>query len=217
MAHMEDNEWHNIGGQDNSKSSIPIPEGLDLSVSHPLEHEWTLWYDNPLQNNANNNSWAENLKELANITTVEEFWLAYNNLTKVDQLDPNANYYLFKKGIRPEWEDPANANGGKFSIQFPRARSGNTINLFWLNMLLAVIGEQFTEGEVCGTVIAIRRNYFRIALWTKTAQRTEKLESIGHSIRELLNLPMQLNMDFIPHESSGIQEKFSITAPEAEE
>ncbi|ORX61718.1 eukaryotic translation initiation factor 4E [Hesseltinella vesiculosa] len=205
-----DNEWHNITSQD--KGSFPIPEGLDLDVTHPLQNAWTLWYDNPLQNNNNNQSWAENLKEIATVTTVEQFWTVNNNLTKVDQLDPNANYYFFKKGIRPEWEDPANAKGGKYSIQFPRARSGNTINLFWLNMLLAVIGEQFTKDEVCGTVIAIRRNYFRIALWTKTAERTAELESIGHTIRELLNLPMQLNMDFIPHESSGIQEKFSINA-----
>ncbi|KAI8334021.1 translation initiation factor eIF 4e-like domain-containing protein [Chlamydoabsidia padenii] len=203
-----DNEWHSIT-PDNHKSTVPVPEGLDLTVSHPLENAWTMWFDNPLTN-TNAQSWAENLKELVTVDTVEAFWGAFNNLTKVDQLEPNSNYHFFKKGIRPEWEDPANANGGKFVIQFPRARSGNTINLFWLNMVLAVIGEQFVEGEVCGTVIAIRRNYFRIALWTKTSQRNESLESIGHNIRELLNLPMHLTMDFIPHESAQIHEKFTL-------
>jgi hypothetical protein len=45
--------------------------------------------------------------------------------------------------------------------------------------VLSVIGEQYADDEVCGTVIAIRRNYFRIALWTKTGQRNATLESIG--------------------------------------
>ncbi|CAO3618348.1 unnamed protein product [Cunninghamella echinulata] len=192
-----DSEWQRIT-QDNNKFTVPIPEGLDLTVEHPLQNSWTIWFDNPLLN-TNSQSWAENLKEIVTVNTVEEFWGAFNNLTKVDQLEPNSNYHIFKKGIKPEWEDPANAKGGKFSMQFPRARSGNTIHLFWLNMVLSIIGEQFVDDEVCGAVIAIRKNYFRIALWTKSAKRTEALESVGHNIRELLNLPMQMTVDFLPH------------------
>ncbi|CAO3584493.1 unnamed protein product [Absidia cylindrospora] len=97
-----DNEWHNIT-QDNHKSIVPVPEGLDLTVTHPLQNAWTFYYDNPLLNNSAQ-SWAENLKELVTVDTVEDFWGAFNNLTKVDQLEPSSNYHLFKKGIRPEWE-----------------------------------------------------------------------------------------------------------------
>lgn len=67
-----DNEWHNIT-QDNHKSSVPIPEGLDLTVSHPLQNAWTFYFDNPLLN-TNAQSWAENLKELVTVDTVESFW-----------------------------------------------------------------------------------------------------------------------------------------------
>jgi len=30
----------------------------------------------------------------------------YNNISKVEELMPNTDYMLFKKGVRPEWEDP---------------------------------------------------------------------------------------------------------------
>ena len=29
---------------------------------------------------------------------------------------PNTDYMLFRKGIRPEWEDPANKDGGKWVV-----------------------------------------------------------------------------------------------------
>ena len=59
----------------------------------------------------------------------------YNNIAKVNHLESNSNYHFFKKGIRPEWEDPANSNGGKFSIQFPRNRTGEGINDYWLYLV----------------------------------------------------------------------------------
>jgi len=30
----------------------------------------------------------------------------YNNIYKVEEIMPNTDYMLFKKGVRPEWEDP---------------------------------------------------------------------------------------------------------------
>lgn len=36
--------------------------------------------------------------------------------------------------------------------------------------LLAMIGEQFDEGEeICGVVVSVRRAQDKIAIWTKTA------------------------------------------------
>ena len=33
----------------------------------------------------------------------------YNNIVPPSHIAVNSNYYLFKKGIKPAWEDPANA------------------------------------------------------------------------------------------------------------
>jgi translation initiation factor 4E len=43
------------------------------SVKHPLQHRWTLWYDNPKKRNSAE-SWEENLKKIYTFDTVEDFW-----------------------------------------------------------------------------------------------------------------------------------------------
>jgi hypothetical protein len=69
------------------------------------------------------------------LTPYITFYSVHNNIVKVNLLEISSNYHVFKKGIRPEWEDAANANGGKFSIQFPRNRTGEAINDYWLNLV----------------------------------------------------------------------------------
>lgn len=38
--------------------------------SHPLQFQWSLWHDQP----SKNKEWGSGLKEIANFSTVEEFW-----------------------------------------------------------------------------------------------------------------------------------------------
>lgn len=42
-----------------------------------------------------------------------------NNIYKVEEIMPNTDYMLFKKGTRPEWEDANNRDGGKWVITLP--------------------------------------------------------------------------------------------------
>lgn len=60
---------------------------------------------------------------------------AFNNIAKVNHLGPSSNYHLFKQGIRPEWEDESNAEGGKFGIQFPKNKAGEAINDYWMYLV----------------------------------------------------------------------------------
>ncbi|KAI9275851.1 translation initiation factor eIF 4e-like domain-containing protein [Phascolomyces articulosus] len=185
---------------------------INYNVKHPLHNAWTLWFDNPGKK-ANAQSWSQNLKEIVTVETVEDFWGVYNNIAKVNHLESNSNYHFFKKGIRPEWEDPANSNGGKFSIQFPRNRTGEGINDYWLYLLLAMIGEQFThENEVCGAVISVRKVFFRVALWIRSSERNEITEKLGTQIKEFLNVPPNMPVEFTPHGESAQKsaQKFSL-------
>ena len=47
---------------------------------------------------------------------------------------------LFKTGIAPKWEDPANAKGGKWAIESDKKWRAY-LDSTWLETLLAVIGE----------------------------------------------------------------------------
>jgi translation initiation factor 4E len=58
-------------------------------------------------------------------------------------------FMLFRKGIRPEWEDPKNAQGGHllYQIQFPKRA---LVDALWKNLFLDLIGESWTYSERVG-------------------------------------------------------------------
>ena len=45
----------------------------DFSVKHPLEHRWTLWFDNPTQKQ-NQRAYGQSLRSVYTFDTVEDFW-----------------------------------------------------------------------------------------------------------------------------------------------
>ncbi|CAM0142011.1 eukaryotic translation initiation factor 4E [Umbelopsis sp. WA50703] len=187
---------------DNENSITIFHDRMNYNVKHPLHNEWTLWFDNPGKK-ANVQSWSQNLKEIVTFKTIEDFWAVFNNIIKVSRLDISSNYHLFKKGIRPEWEDPANESGGKFSVQLPKNRTGEAINDLWLYTLLACIGEQLpNENEITGAVVSVRKVFFRISLWTRSSDNKEVLEAIGKKLKESLNIPT-MPLDFTPHSDAG--------------
>ncbi|KAI9255327.1 nucleoporin Nup186/Nup192/Nup205 [Sporodiniella umbellata] len=188
---------------DDDKPKTVFDDAKNYNMKHPLQNTWTLWFDNPGKK-ANATNWSENLKEIVNVNTVEDFWGVYNNIPKVSILEQNSNYHVFKQGVRPEWEDPYNANGGKFSVQLPRNRTGEAINDYWLNLMLAMFGEQFKyEDEICGAVVSVRKVFYRVSLWTKTSERNERIETTGRQLKEFLNLGNTSSVDFTPHGDSA--------------
>ncbi|ORZ01250.1 translation initiation factor eIF 4e-like domain-containing protein [Syncephalastrum racemosum] len=208
-ADQQQQDNNNNNGEAEPVTTV-FHDRINYNVKHPLHNSWTLWFDNPGKK-ASVSSWSQNLKEIVTLETVEDFWGVYNNIAKVNHLDTNSNYHFFKKGIRPEWEDPANTNGGKFSIQFPRARTGDKINEYWLNLLLAMIGEQFEhEHEVCGAVISVRKVFFRVAMWIRSSERNEKIEKLGYQIKEFLTIPPNTQLEFTPHGENQKAQKFTL-------
>ncbi|KAG0500159.1 hypothetical protein HPP92_000231 [Vanilla planifolia] len=88
----------------------------------------------------------------------------HNNIHKPSKFGIGADFHCFKHGIEPKWEDPVCANGGKWTISCSRVK----VDLWWLYTLLAMLGEQFDQGdEICGAVVNIRAKQEKISIWTK--------------------------------------------------
>ena len=74
------------------------------------------------------------LRKVTNICSISPVLCisVYNNIMKTCDLAISSNYHLFKQGIKPMWEDPANKRGGKWSIQLPRNKTMSEIDNIWL-------------------------------------------------------------------------------------
>ncbi|KAI1405463.1 eukaryotic translation initiation factor 4E [Hypoxylon fuscum] len=196
----------------------------NFNVKHPLQNKWTLWFTKPSSGKGDN--WNDLLKEVITFNSVEEFWGIYNNIAPVSELALKSDYHLFKEGVRPEWEDPQNKHGGKWSYQFKDKRNVD-INDLWLHTMLAAIGETLEEeddGEVMGVVVNVRKAFYRIGVWTRTIGKSipgrgdgdvaggkgrsvEKgqkiLQAIGTQFKEILKLPANEVVEFSGHTDSA--------------
>jgi len=175
-------------------SSIQM-EGVpkELLVKHPLQYRWVLWYCKQDRSK----DWEDCLKEVASFDTVEDFWALYNHIQLASGLSWGSDYYLFKEGIRPMWEDPHNIEGGRWLIVVDRNRRADLLDHYWLELLMAVIGEQFDDhGEqVCGLVINIRQKGDKVSLWTKDATKEEVIRRIGQVAKQKLGIAEQISYE----------------------
>lgn len=56
----------------------------------------------------------------------------YNNIVKASQLSLGGNFHMFKKGVKPMWEDPMNKAGGKWYFMLPPKKK-EELDQMWLN------------------------------------------------------------------------------------
>ncbi|KAG9009201.1 eukaryotic translation initiation factor 4E [Tulasnella sp. JGI-2019a] len=203
-----------------SLNDIPrtiFEDPMTFNVKHPLYTSWTLWFDSPQTKGksgtpvtstaanmtpatpmtAQAQNWMEDIKKVINFDSVEEFWGLYNNIVPPSQLPQKANYYLFKDNIIPAWEDEANKNGGKWSIQLPKDKNRLGIDKMWLYTMLAAIGETFDPifskeaaadaalrndpnnselpktaapaSLITGVIVSTRSQFYRLSIWTRLA------------------------------------------------
>lgn len=138
---------------------------------------------------------------------VEDFWGMYNNLYPPGALPVGSNYHLFKAGIEPKWEDPANAGGGKWIVNILKRpdTAALSVDSLWLETLLACIGEQFGEYAdlVCGAVVSTRKQLDRIALWIKEDRSGgDGILKIGQILKAKLQIPQSLKITYATHDDA---------------
>ena len=127
------------------------------------------------------------LTVIGDFDTVESFCRYFNWLKPPSKLEKNSNYHLFKKGIKPMWEDEANANGGKWVLTMKN--NPQLLDRCWNWLAMALVGEDLDEGdEICGAVVSLRSKVDRIQLWTRSKDDVEKINGIGRKMVKLLDV-----------------------------
>uniref|UniRef100_A0A914CED3 EIF-4F 25 kDa subunit n=1 Tax=Acrobeloides nanus TaxID=290746 RepID=A0A914CED3_9BILA len=156
-----------------------------LTKHHPLKHRWTLWF----LNDKKNLEWTERLKQVCTFTSAEEFWSIYDNI-RPPSCQVGCDYNLFKEGIEPMWEVPLNREGGRLVIVLERKNS-DLLDVMWLDLLLALIGEQFGKDteSICGAVCNIRNKGSKISLWTTNSSDDDTNKRIGEVMKAQIVMP----------------------------
>lgn len=148
-------------------SMASISEGKKSAPpAHPLKDAWSFWYRPPISKAHGFIEYENTLHGIATMRTAEEFWEIYSHLKRPSSLPVVSDYHLFKKDIRPIWEDSVNKNGGKWVVRMKKG----VADRYWEDLLLALIGDQFGDvgEEVCGAVLSVRNGEDILSIWTRT-------------------------------------------------
>ena len=91
------------------------------------------------------------------------------------------------------WEDEANQNGGRWTLRVSKGYA----NKLWEDLILAMIGEQFSlENEINGIVLSIRGQGDQISIWNRNGNNKEIVEKIKQELVSILQLPENIKMDY---------------------
>ncbi|VDM37808.1 unnamed protein product [Toxocara canis] len=158
-----------------------------IASRHPLQCHWALWYLKADRSK----DWEDCLKQVAVFDSVEDFWALYNHIQPASGLTWGSDYYLFKEGIKPMWEDENNVKGGRWLVVVDKQKRAQLLDHYWLELLMAIIGEQFEDnGEyICGAVVNVRQKGDKVSLWTRDSLKDEVNLRIGQILKAKLEIP----------------------------
>lgn len=141
-----------------SKANTPPP-------AHVLRYNWVFWYRPPVAKSNGFVEYEKTLHPIASFGTAEDFFTIYKHLKRPSTLPLVSDYHIFKKGVRPVWEDDENRKGGKWIVRLKKG----VADRYWEDLIFAIIGDQFAEAsdEVCGAVLSVRNGEDILSIWTR--------------------------------------------------
>ncbi|GAB1522273.1 hypothetical protein RhiTH_005387 [Rhizoctonia solani] len=236
----EQQEPSGKSGDESGSGAVELEQGeieevkgeVDTSVLHPLRHKWTFYFDSKpppprttgespvpyTPSNTETGEYEAGLKVVGKFRTVEDFCRLFNWLKPPSKLERSSNYHMFKEDIKPMWEDPANANGGKWVITM--RNNPVLLDRCWSWLAMGLVGQELDDREdmICGAVVSLRSRIDRIQLWIRQKDDVERVNAIGKKLVKLLDLDrepgIQLEFQFNSDERAPASKYISIMPPQ---
>jgi len=163
----------------------------NLNNEHTLHNSWTIWEH---QRVVKTDDYKNSMREVCEFSTIEEFWRLWTHMPRPSEAlydgQPRREgagslgrkidaFSIFKKGIRPEWEDSANAGASEWATN----KIEMDIDNLWENFVLAMLGETIEEdNEICGGRVVDRSKgkmvSYRLELWLRVSTTREVADRV---------------------------------------
>lgn len=185
----------------------PSPAELeDMKNKDPaLRFTWTIW-EQIMQSNDKNAQYSDATHRVASFSTVKGFWKYWNHLPQPSELLDGKKFVretaesrsvvdalmVFREGVKPEWEDSTNATGGHFQFQLKPNLGGGTIDEYWNNIVLGMIGgtiepaEMITGIRLVDKLNTTRNAAIRIEVWFSNFEDTDKVDILQRNLEKCM-------------------------------
>lgn len=202
--------FNNKISPDLSTYQAPSPSELEEMKSRDpaLRYTWTIWEQIMQSNDAKAAQYSDATHRVASFSTVKGFWKYWNHLPQPSELLDGKKFVretgadrsvvdalmLFRDGIKPEWEDAVNASGGHFQFQLKATLGGGSIDEYWNNIVLGMIGGTIEPSDmITGVRLVDKLNQtraaataIRIEVWFSNFDDTEKVDQLQRNLEKCM-------------------------------
>lgn len=163
-----------------------------------LKNTWVIWEMVQKKDKAKQKDDFESGAAVASFSTVKGFWKHWNHLPQPSELLDGKKFVredkegksvveclmLFREGVKPEWEDPLNANGGHFQLQLTHKVGSSQIDEYWNNAVLGMVTGAIKPADMITGVrlvdkLALQnvaRQHIRLEIWYTHSGNVDLLE-----------------------------------------
>jgi len=191
-------------------SSYQSPTAAELedmqSKDPALRYTWILWEQIMQSSDAKAAQYSDATHRVASFSTVKTFWKYWNHLPQPSELLDGKKFVresgqnksvvdalmVFRDGIKPEWEDTANAGGGHFQFQLKKDLGGGVIDEYWNNIVLGMVGGTIEPAEMITGIRLVdklnqsRAASIRIEVWFSNYEDTEKVDLLQRNLEKCM-------------------------------
>ncbi|KAL1865558.1 hypothetical protein Plec18167_009371 [Paecilomyces lecythidis] len=151
----------------------------------PFQYHWTIWYDKHTDSSNYDNRLYVLYEDVADIAT---FYRVYNNYPW-DKIRLRDTVHIFRKGVKPVWEDPENLKGGCWTFRVPKAKA----QAFFHEIAILCMANEFQAAlekehdHVLGVSTSIRFNSHLISVWNKLGSNQRAIKALEETIIDRLS------------------------------
>ncbi|KAL5342320.1 translation initiation factor eIF 4e-like domain-containing protein [Aspergillus crustosus] len=158
----------------------------------PLQYHWTFWYDKHAEGDADYDDRLYVLYE--DVADIATFYRVYNNYPweKIPQRD---TVHIFRKGVRPVWEDPENLRGGCWRFRIPKRKA----QAFFHEIAILCLANEFQavlekeHDHVLGVSTSVKFNTHLISVWNKLGTNERSIKLLEETILNRLSPNLRPN------------------------
>lgn len=208
-------------------------DGEAVQEDLPLADDWCIWEQVPKSadgnKSTNQNGYQDATREVAGFNTIQQFWKLMTGLPQPSCLVESKRMVrvskdkdgkevqnhieavmIFKKGIKPEWEDPKNAQGGHFQYHIKSQTPGGLIDQYWNYLTISVVGNMINSGEhitglrLVDKTVGGSRNLqgVRIEVWFDCDQSNDAGKKIVKNLQTSIEEHMNQRVDGMKNQNT---------------
>ena len=175
-----------VGGKTSSgdieaiaKMALPVSKRI-IDSDKPLSDTWAVWAEMRAESG---------MEVIFEFDTMRKFHSGWKDLQERRAVSRDRSVCVFRKGVRPVWEDERNKNGGKFLIGIPQASMEYTLDC-WFTLVTGITCERFSGcHNLMGAVLNLRAWGSMVTLWNRESTDFKQIYKVKKKLKKLFELP----------------------------